>query len=106
MLFSALHLWILAMGVVESRDEQRRAWFRERMYEAVMVGRDDGLSSTGMATGPGIGTGGGGGMGMGMGMGIIEEVTEAVLKRFLWIDDLHGVLFRRSLQPLAPLEES
>jgi len=35
------------------------------------------------------------------GMGIIEEVVGMVLRRFLWIDDLHGVMFRRNWQVLV-----
>jgi len=31
----------------------------------------------------------------------LDEVVEKILKRFLWIDELHGVMFRRNLWPLA-----
>jgi len=82
--FPALHLWILAMGVIESHSGSAQgAWFCERFYEtAVLLGAASGTRAA-------------------EGMGIIEEVVEMVLRRFLWIDDLHGVMFRRNWQVLV-----
>jgi hypothetical protein len=31
----------------------------------------------------------------------VDEVVEKVLKQFLWIDKLHGVMFRRNLRQLV-----
>lgn len=93
--FPALYLWILAMGVAESRDDSQRAWFGERLYEAAMVATAEGVSSTGREVGMGAGEEDRGGVAM----EIVEEAVERVLKRFLWIDDLHGAMFWRNLLP-------
>jgi hypothetical protein len=87
--FPALHLWVIAMGVVESRGAQQRAWFGERMFEVV---NSESLAVGVVAEGPRGGSPGGAAM---------EDAIQEVLKRFLWIGDLHGVVFRRNIQPWA-----
>jgi hypothetical protein len=43
----------------------------------------------------------GGSPGGRLGGAAMEDVIQEVLKRFLWIGDLHGVVFRRNIQPWA-----
>jgi hypothetical protein len=70
--FGTLKLWVLAMGVVEAREEEQKSWFVERLGDASQV----------------------------EGVQTMRQVVE-LLRQFLWIDDLHGSKFWRTLHQVG-----
>jgi hypothetical protein len=84
------------MGIVESHDGEERAWFVERLYEVAL---ECGGAEVGAGNSISVGTEAETRMARRVVREVMEGVVEKILKRFLWIDELHGVKFWENLDP-------